>query len=821
MDRRIIPKRPNTLALGFKADVIQPPTRFAMEQLKAAVPAELRRAVGEGTAADLHSTTSRLLAFLDGLPLFHEVMRGLTDPELALCRKDEGRAVELKAQGNACFSRKEFGQALGFYSQALRHVPISSAGMDVNLVAAIYVNRASTMHKLGLFKECIRDCDRAIAVSPNYTKAWYRRGMVKASFKNYSSAIYDLKVALSMEASSSGKSNIEQELKLILQKHENANEVGTSNSDCKDSDLSLTGQPHKVFLECISTSNKGRGMASINDILPASLIHVEEPLAAIIMKSCRETHCHFCFSEAPADVVFCPWCTIPIYCSKNCQEQAIGDISCNQYTHLEFNDRVASLAKLSITSTSRTSPSAKLSGEHRHECGGAHWAAVLPADIVLAGRIMAQNIEKRMLAGKSTAITSLNLDLVHHYDQHSPANKLESQIYAIVLMTCLQNYYRSDVLWTEDSLSQLVLLIFQIKVNSIAIIRMKSMDGGQELTVNRELSAAGGADMCSVEQVRVAQAIYVSGSLFNHSCRPNVHAYFLSRALILRSTEFIKSGSPVELSYGPQAGEMDLPERQKTLQEGYNFSCQCSSCSELNLSDLVMNSLCCSQSNCLGAISESTYYSCKENVVHVSLGGSHVCKQSLPDLSKVDKEMEKIASSFFRNSCVSLNVDPGCCISCRSHIDVSSAVATSHRAASKVNRLKELAVLDKNLLKQALQSLEQLKKLRHPYSKVLAQAEDIIAEAFAKVGDQEQARKYCEASIQILEKLYHPKHIIIAHELIKLVSILLSLGDWASASITFARADAIFSLYYGSHVKKILPYLDAMKRVVSEGSIRV
>lgn len=75
---------------------------------------------------------------------------------------------------------------------------------------------------------------------------------------------------------------------------------------------------------------------------------------------------------------------------------------------------------------------------------------------------------------------------------------------------------------------------------------------------------------------------------------------------------------------------MQLSERQKSLQENYYFSCQCSSCSELNLSDLVMNSFCCPQSNCLGAISESTYYRSKENFVNVSLGGSYVCKLSLP-----------------------------------------------------------------------------------------------------------------------------------------------------------------------------------------------
>jgi hypothetical protein len=72
--------------------------------------------------------------------------------------------------------------------------------------------------------------------------------------------------------------------------------------------------------------------------------------------------------------------------------------------------------------------------------------------------------------------------------------------------------------------------------------------------------------------------------------------------------------------------------------------------------------------------------------------------------------------------------------------------------------------------------------------------------------------------LQILEKLYHPKHITIAHELIKLVSILLSLGDRASAAVTFARAEAIFSLYYGSHMEKTLAYLGTLKRAVRRES---
>lgn len=65
--------------------------------------------------------------------------------------------------------------------------------------------------------------------------------MVKTALKNYSSAVHDLEVALSLEVTSSGKSNIEHELKLILQKDESVNEAWTSNCDSKDGDFPLTG----------------------------------------------------------------------------------------------------------------------------------------------------------------------------------------------------------------------------------------------------------------------------------------------------------------------------------------------------------------------------------------------------------------------------------------------------------------------------------------------------------------------------------------------------------------------------------------------------
>jgi hypothetical protein len=101
-----------------------------------------------------------------------------------------------------------------------------------------------------------KNMEATLLISPVSTfQAWYRKGMVKASLKNYSSAIHDLEVALSTEMTSLGKSNIEQELKLILQKQENVNEVGTSDCGSKDADVPLAGCNFLCvflsFVECI------------------------------------------------------------------------------------------------------------------------------------------------------------------------------------------------------------------------------------------------------------------------------------------------------------------------------------------------------------------------------------------------------------------------------------------------------------------------------------------------------------------------------------------------------------------------------------------
>lgn len=123
------------------------------------------------------------------------MIKDLTDPSVALCCKDRNAALENKLKGNECFSNGEYSNALLFYSKALRFAPVDMGDMEINLVALLYVNRASTLQKMGLLLECLRDCSRALRVSPRYAKGWFRR-----------------------EISSSGKRQIEAELKIALDK---------------------------------------------------------------------------------------------------------------------------------------------------------------------------------------------------------------------------------------------------------------------------------------------------------------------------------------------------------------------------------------------------------------------------------------------------------------------------------------------------------------------------------------------------------------------------------------------------------------------------
>ncbi|XP_050219909.1 uncharacterized protein LOC126670260 isoform X2 [Mercurialis annua] len=676
--------------------------------------------------------------------------------------------------------------------------------MDKNVVATLYLNRASLFHKMGLLPECIRDCNRALKISPTYAKAWYRRGKANAALGNYKDAICDLNVANNVELSSSGKKQIENELMIIADRYK-----GTANRSVKNTENKFESfnDPHQIKILRVTTPDKGRGMASESDIPQASLVHSEKPYALIILKSCRETHCHYCLNELPVDTVPCMACSIPVYCSQLCQVQAGGETISYCRTNSVIDGSLPEDAKehiAEVTVSSNSDLYAESFSEHKHECLGVHWPAVLPTDIVLAGRILAKSVSQR---GSVDSNILQTVDLSHSYSHIDPEGKLELHVYAIVLLYCLQRSFVFDLPIDGVFLSQTIILVSQIRVNAMAVVQIKSIDAHCISENLVKSSHIGDAVTTSLEQVPVGQAIYTAGSLFNHSCQPNIHAYFISRTLFIRTTEFIAKGSPLELSYGPQVGQWDCEDRLKFLQEKYAFRCQCKGCSTLNLSDLVLNAFHCVNLNCDGVVLDSSMSDSDLNKIK-SLTRVQDTHSSDPCLQVDDLA---VVAPKLRDS--SVQIQPGYCLNCGSYCDLETLGESQRKAWIYFKRLQD-AISSKEILttilSDASRALGVLRSILHAYNKHIAEAEDCLAQAFCLVEDFESAREHCKASIKILERLYGQNHIAIGYELVKLSTIQLSTGD-ASSVHSVEQLDAIFQRYFGSHADFIFPYLQSLR----------
>ncbi|KAL9247785.1 hypothetical protein vseg_021177 [Gypsophila vaccaria] len=767
-----------------------------MEKLKKTIPREVTKRIQEETTSnDPTSTCSTLLHFFSHSPLFLSMVEDLTCTKLGYFVKSKRSSLELKSKGNSCFSAHDYDRALDFYSQALRVAPVDAVDKDNNLVATLFVNRASSLHKLNLYEESLRDCNRALSISPSYAKAWYRRGKVKTSLLKYEEAISDLNLALKMEGTCSGKRQIENDIKLIANQHKSGSSTGTA---VKNPPL-IGDEVLQSKIQCVTTPTKGRGMASLCDIPAASLLHREEPYAAIILKKCRETHCHFCFNELPADTVPCSTCSMPLYCSDSCQLQAGGQVRKNVLEHNRISDLCTELqGRFSEVSLDSHSNSEVEFTEHRHECHGVNWPTVLPSEVVLAGRIFV-----KLLESKEDSYDTKKLGLSHNYGQLLPETKVELHVYSIVLLYCLHHSYGPKVELNGAYVAKIVVLISQVKVNSMAIVRINYQDKYQRPDQQENLSLRD-AVTSHLEQVRVGQAIYLSGSLFNHSCVPNIHSYFISRTLFMRTTEFVRPGFPLELSYGPEVGQSSYRHRQQFLQDNYSFKCECNGCTAVNFSDLVLDGLHCPSIDCRGVILDHpTAESERQKIRHleeVSKADYFLPKHQVDELNRDD--LKDIAPLMFDQSSQSFKIQPGCCLKCGSSNDLKSSLVKVDEAEASLQRLQ----VHCGSLSDALRHFEVLRKVLHRYNKKIAKAQDILAEAFCSNGQTQQALDRCLASIEILKKIYGHGHIVVGNELLKLSSLLLAMAD-ARAADTVSQADTIFSNYYGRHADMMFPYL--------------
>lgn len=103
---------------------------------------------------------------------------GQIDPrsiEVAVMLNSVGSVARARAHGNNLFNSGKFTEACMAYGEGLKFDPSNPV---------LHCNRAACRFKLGQWERSVDDCNEALKIHPNYTKALLRRAACNSKVDN-------------------------------------------------------------------------------------------------------------------------------------------------------------------------------------------------------------------------------------------------------------------------------------------------------------------------------------------------------------------------------------------------------------------------------------------------------------------------------------------------------------------------------------------------------------------------------------------------------------------------------------------------------------
>ena len=123
---------------------------------------------------------------------------------------------DLKEQGNLCFKKGYFRDAISFYTQGLDIDPQNHF---------LYSNRSATYVKLKEFSLAMEDAKKLLELQPNWAKTYLRKGTVEQESENYLQAIETFESALLEWPNDSGLQKGLKESKCLYEKYEEEKKI--------------------------------------------------------------------------------------------------------------------------------------------------------------------------------------------------------------------------------------------------------------------------------------------------------------------------------------------------------------------------------------------------------------------------------------------------------------------------------------------------------------------------------------------------------------------------------------------------------------------
>ncbi|XP_031503903.1 TPR repeat-containing thioredoxin TTL1-like isoform X1 [Nymphaea colorata] len=113
---------------------------------------------------------------------------GQLDPhnnEISVLLSKVRAVARARARGNDLFNAGKFAEACSAYGEGLGYDPSNPV---------LYCNRAACRSKLGQWERAIDDCNNALRIQPNYTKALLRRAASNSKLERWSDAVHDYEI---------------------------------------------------------------------------------------------------------------------------------------------------------------------------------------------------------------------------------------------------------------------------------------------------------------------------------------------------------------------------------------------------------------------------------------------------------------------------------------------------------------------------------------------------------------------------------------------------------------------------------------------------
>ncbi|KAG6799640.1 SET and MYND domain-containing protein 4 isoform X1 [Apis mellifera caucasica] len=511
-------------------------------------------------------------------------------PELIFEVKNEEDSIQFREEGNQHFVMGDDNEAIKYYTMSLAYAN------NNELMSYAYANRSAALYRKQLFKECLIDIDAALNLGypEEKRKKLKERGIkaieeIKKKLKLTNNDHIDSETFTNMCLSENINNESERsftvkyrngETKLsdinknfnINDKKDTMNKISKNNEEkqprylADEGPLKLIYGPSKEAPAIsdgisISFSEKyGRHLVVTKEFKPGDIITIEDPYAYVIYTQRYYTHCHHCLSRS-YNLIPCLHCPVAQYCSEKCRVLAwemAHDIECpimaliGNLLHVD-KDKIRMLTKIIrflIIATAKGKNINELRADMKlaesnpdNRTAGFTDEDILDSTSARSALSLATNMTMRPLIGISAfACISALAAILLATQTNFFCNK-----YEVNQLKDINNY--SDIIFCSS-------IMFR------ACVIMSS-------------------NCFSVQQepgIKIGSGLYVTNSLYNHSCAPNTFRHFEGLTMITRALKPLYPGDQIFTSYGAAYAYMTRSERREKIMQDYFFECDCIAC---------------------------------------------------------------------------------------------------------------------------------------------------------------------------------------------------------------------------------------------------